>query len=77
MTAPLLPLDFLPPGEWAEVVDLAGESDAVARLAELGLRIGARLRLIRGGSPCLVQVGDGRLSFRMESLEILVQPDRV
>lgn len=71
----MLPLDCLRPGEWAEVRDVSGEPSWVARLAELGLRVGARLRMVRDGSPCLVQIGGGRLSLRGDaSLTILVRP---
>jgi ferrous iron transport protein A len=59
-----LPLEFIRPGEWAEVEDVTGEPDWVSRMAELGLRAGIRLRVVRQGSPCLLQVGCSRLSLR-------------
>jgi ferrous iron transport protein A len=71
----LLPLDCLLSGEWAEVADVNGEPGWVCRLAELGVRVGCRLRMLQGGSPCLVQVGESRLSLRGEnSTQILVRP---
>jgi ferrous iron transport protein A len=71
----MLPLECLRPGEWGEVGDVSGEPGLIARLAELGLRIGCRLRMIRGGSPCLVQIGGGRLSLRGDdAMQILVRP---
>jgi Fe2+ transport system protein FeoA len=71
----LLPLEHLRPGEWAEVIDVAGEAGWVARLAELGLRAGSRVQMVRGGAPCLVRVGGGRLSLRGAHLaQILVRP---
>jgi Fe2+ transport system protein FeoA len=71
----LLPLEMLRPGEWAEVADVAGEPGWVGRLAELGVRIGCRLRVLQGGCPCLLQIGGSRLSLRGEcSLQILVRP---
>ena len=71
----LLPLECLRPGEWAEVADVAGEAGWVARLAELGIRVGARLQMLRDGSPCLVQIGGGRLSLRGDdAVQVLVQP---
>jgi ferrous iron transport protein A len=70
-----LPLECLRPGEWAEVCDVSGEPAWVGRLAELGVRVGSRLRMLRGGSPCLVQIGGGRLSLRGEhALQVLVRP---
>ena len=71
----LLPMNLLRPGEWAEVADVAGEPDWVGRLAELGLRVGCRLRLVQPGSPCLVQVDGSRLSLRGDAAgQILVRP---
>jgi Fe2+ transport system protein FeoA len=71
----LLPLELLQPGEWAEVADVSGEPTWIGRLAELGVCVGCRLRLLRGGCTCLLQVGECRLSLRgAESLHILVRP---
>ena len=71
----LLPLECLQPGEWAEVQDVAGEPAWVARLGELGIRVGCRVQMLRAGSPCLVQVGGSRLSLRGEaSAAVLVRP---
>jgi Fe2+ transport system protein FeoA len=73
----LLPLDVLSRGQWADVVDVAGEPGHVCRLAELGLRCGSRVCVLQPGSPCLVQVGGCRLSLRGgDALCILVRPVR-
>lgn len=72
---PLLPLELLQPGEWADVAEVMGEASWVSRLAELGLRVGSRLRLLQPGWPCLLQVGGCRLSLRGEGgTQILVRP---
>jgi len=72
---PFLPLEMLGAGEWAEVVDVTGEPAWVGRMAELGVRAGARVRMVRGGSPCLFQVGGTRLSLRGElAMQIMVRP---
>ena len=64
------------PGEWAEVADVSGEPAWVGRMAELGVRVGVRVQMLRDGSPCLVQVGGGRLSLRGDSTaQVLVVPD--
>ncbi len=71
----LLPLEFLETGEWADVAEVTGEPGWVGRLAELGVRIGCRLQMLRGGSPCLLHVGGSRLSLRgEEAMQILVRP---
>ena len=76
MNFQILPIECLRPGEWAEVCDVAGEPDWIGRLAELGVRIGCRIQMLRSGSPCLIQVGGGRLSLRGEqSVGVLVRPE--
>jgi ferrous iron transport protein A len=70
----LLPLEFVPAGEWAEVEEVSGEPHWVTRMAELGLRAGSRLQVVRQGSPCLLRLGSSRLSLRsMASSQILVR----
>ena len=71
----LLPLELLRPGEEAEVADVTGTPGWISRMAEMGVRIGCRLRMLQGGCPCLLQVGGCRLSLRCEeSMQILVRP---
>jgi len=71
----LLPLDCLPPGEWAEVAEVVGEPRWVGRLAELGLRVGSRVKVLQPGSPCLLEVSGCRLSLRIgDTFQILVRP---
>jgi Fe2+ transport system protein FeoA len=71
----LLPLELLQSGEWADVADVSGEPSWVCRMAEMGVRIGSRLRMLQAGCPCLLQVGGCRLSLRGEyALQILVRP---
>ena len=41
-----LPLEYLRPGEWADVAEVIGEPGWVGRLAELGLRTGCRATFI-------------------------------
>ncbi len=73
----LLPLEFMATGEWADVAEVHGEPGWVCRLAELGLRTGCRLQVLRGGCPCLLQVGCCRLSLRGEdAMQVLVRPIR-
>ena len=71
----LLPLECLRPGEWAEVADVSGEPGWVARMGELGLRAGGRLRVLQPGSPCLLVVGGARLILRADvASQVLVRP---
>jgi Fe2+ transport system protein FeoA len=71
----LVPLELVADGEWAEVGDVAGEPSWVGRMAEIGVRVGSRLQVLRQGKPCLLRIGSSRLSFRDESrVHILVRP---
>ena len=71
----ILPLECLRAGEWADVEDVSGEPDWVGRMAELGVRAGCRLQVLQPGSPCLLQIGGGRLCLRGDCLmQILVRP---
>jgi ferrous iron transport protein A len=70
----LLPLDCLHSGQWAEVAEVTGEPRWVGRMAELGLRVGAVVKVLQPGSPCLLEVGGCRLSLRLDQgLQILVR----
>lgn len=70
----VVPLDLMSVGEVGRIVDVAGDEPLVRRLAEMGLRVGARVRMQQTGRPCIVAVGDQRLSLRGDDeLTILVQ----
>jgi ferrous iron transport protein A len=71
----ILPIEFLAPGAWADVTEVNGEPAWVCRMAELGVRSGCRLQVIRPGTPCLLNVGGCRLCLRTEScMQVLVRP---
>lgn len=71
----LLPLDLLDAGEVAEIAEVYGDSDWVHRLAEMGLEAGRRVRMIRNGSPCLLQLKGSQLCLRGDACsQILVKP---
>jgi len=71
----LVPLNYLQRGEWAEVVDVSGETACVRRMAELGLRVGAVVRMLQPGSTCLLEMGASRLSMRTEGcVQVYVEP---
>jgi Fe2+ transport system protein FeoA len=71
----LMPLDMLRAGEWAEVEEVTGQPAWVGRLAELGIRNGARVQVVQPGSPCLLSVAGCKLCLRgCECSQILVRP---
>lgn len=71
----VIPLSALRPGDVAEICQIIGQADQVRRLQELGLRDGARLEMVRSGSPCIVRLGGSRLCLRdVRSLRVLVTP---
>ena len=71
----LLPVEYLASGEWADVAEVQGEPGWVGRLAELGIRSGCRLQVVRSGHPCLLQIGGSRLSLRGDgATTVLVRP---
>ena len=73
--AELLPLEILTSGDWGEVAEVHGEPAWVGRMAELGIRAGCRIQVVRAGNPCLLQVGNTRLSLRGDrAMQILVYP---
>lgn len=69
----IVPLDLMAAGEVGHVVQVDGSPDVVHRLAEMGLREQARILMIQPGRPCIVAVGDHRLSLRTDDeAEVLV-----
>lgn len=62
----VLPLELLHAGDTGDIADIDGEPSWITRMAELGVRIGSRLRVVQPGSPCLFQVGESRFSVRGE-----------
>lgn len=70
-----IPLELLHRGEQADVAEVHGEPAWVGRMAELGIRAGCRLRVVQPGAPCVLQVGDSRLTLRGDqAFQILVRP---
>jgi ferrous iron transport protein A len=70
-----LPLTLLAAGQIAEISELVGPPERIRRFQELGLRVGARIEIVRAGSPCIVRVGESRLCVREDAqVRILVAP---
>jgi Fe2+ transport system protein FeoA len=72
MPTDLMPLEELQAGDWADVADVSGEPGQVTRLAELGVRNGCRILVLQSGSPCLLQVGEARLSVRRDFTTLIL-----
>ena len=71
----MMPIEHLHPGQIAEVNDIVGPVEQVRRLAEIGLKRGARLELLRGGSPCIVRIDGAVFCYRDDaSVRVLVAP---
>ena len=69
----VVPLELMAAGEVGHVVQVDGSPEVVHRLAEMGLREQSRILMIQPGRPCIVAVGDHRLSLRTDDeAEILV-----
>jgi Fe2+ transport system protein FeoA len=58
-------------GNEGTVAEVAGSTRFAARLRELGLLPGVRLRLLRTGSALVVQVGETRLAIRSSDAEAI------
>jgi ferrous iron transport protein A len=70
-----IPIALLCRGEVASVSQLVGPAEHVRRMEELGLRCGARIEILRGGSPCIIRVDGATLCFRDDQqVRILVSP---
>jgi Fe2+ transport system protein FeoA len=59
------PLELLSNGQEARIVEIHGDSVQVHRLAEIGIRSGSHVQMIRTGEPCLLAVDGRRLSVRL------------
>jgi ferrous iron transport protein A len=71
----MVPISLLRPGQVAEIHELVGPIEHVRRLEELGLRRGARLESLRGGSPCIVRIDGTTLCVRDDGLvRVFVSP---
>jgi Fe2+ transport system protein FeoA len=71
-----MPLTQLPVGQTGLVRQVCGDSMQVRRLAELGIRRGARLRMFLPGKTCIVQLAGTKLCLRPgQTVEIFVEPE--
>ena len=69
-----LPLTACASGDEALVIDLAVDSQLSARLRELGMVPGARVRVARAGQPLILELEETRFCLRGEEADgILVR----
>jgi Fe2+ transport system protein FeoA len=61
------PLELLSNGQEARIVEVSGDCVQVHRLAEIGIRSGSMLQMIRTGEPCLLAIDGRRLSVRLNN----------
>jgi len=64
----LIPLSCLRAGNRAPIVEIAGQSEQVHRLKELGFRRGVQLEMVREGTPCIVRLQGHTLCIRGNDL---------
>jgi len=70
----IVPLESLQADEQGTICHIDGDQPLVHRLHEMGIREGARVRMVRSGRPCIVHVNDHRLSLRADgNVTILVE----
>lgn len=57
-------LEQLNAGDEGEIFALKGPDHELSRLASLGIRGGARIRILRSGRTCIVEVDESRVCVR-------------
>jgi Fe2+ transport system protein FeoA len=69
------PLSALSAASLAQVVDVVAEADDAVRLKSLGICVGRRIQLVKGGDPLIVRVLGARvgLSARLAT-GVVVRP---
>jgi len=73
-TGEMVPLSVLRAGQTGSVGEVLGNVDLVHRLREMGFYHGAKVQMIRRGSPCIIGLAGQRLGFRGDELaRILVR----
>ena len=68
----VVPLSLLARGQAGRICDIAGEPGLVHRLAELGLRTGAEIRMVQPGRPCIIALDHQRFSLRSDDEDLVL-----
>lgn len=70
-----VPFESLAENQRGRVVDVEGPDGWKHRLEEIGVREGTIVQLIKRGNPCILGIGNHRLSFRPDpGVMLLVEP---
>ena len=73
----LVPLELMATGEHGKVHDVDGSPEFVVRLQEMGLQTGAKVRMVKSGSPCILAINEQRFSLRFdERATVMVEVTR-
>lgn len=68
----VVPIECLASGEHGTIVDVDGDRNAVCRLAEIGFQPGVLVRMVQPGRPCIIAIGNHRLTFRGEDAAMVL-----
>ena len=69
----LIPLNLLSFGEQGRVAWVDGPTNHVHHLAEMGIRPGTHIEIVRAGSPCIARINGRDYGFRLrEDITVLV-----
>ena len=70
-TVQTVPLELMQSGESGTIVDLDGNPDVITRIREMGIREGAQIEMVQSGEPCIIAVGNQRLSLRVDQTTLV------
>ena len=68
----LVPLSFLRPGQSGRVDEVVGTGGLLHRLREMGLRAGARIQMVKPGSPCILRLDGHKLCVRSDEMALVL-----
>jgi Fe2+ transport system protein FeoA len=70
-----IPLQTLPAGQSASILQILGRPDDVHRLEEFGLLCGTQVEMFRSGNPCIIRVAGNKIGLRANDvLRVIVEP---
>ena len=70
----IMQLQDLAQGTSAKIIDLIGSSRDISQLFDIGVRIGANVRMLRKDTPCVIRVAGARICLRPRQVQVIVQP---